>query len=120
MKSPPLRALQCFEAVARLGSFSKATCKLNVTQNALSHQVKLLEEYLGAAMFNHQGRSFSLTEVGERYFDEVYKPLCSLANASQQIREERSSKIRLALYSSLAVKRLIPRLKSLRKQYPEI
>lgn len=120
MKLPPLRALQCFEAVARLSSFSKAAYELNVTQSAVSHQVKLLEEYLGEAMFNRQGRSFSLTEVGERYFDEVSQSLSSLSNASQQIREGKSDKIRLALYSSLAVKWLIPRLEDLRKQYPEI
>lgn len=120
MKLPPLRALQCFEAVARLNSFSKAADHLNVTQSAVSHQVKLLEEYLGEAMFNRQGRSFSLTEVGERYFEDVSQSLSNLSNASLQIREGKSDKIRLALYSSLAVKWLIPRLENLRKQYPEI
>jgi LysR family transcriptional regulator, glycine cleavage system transcriptional activator len=120
MKLPPLRSLQCFEAVARLNSFSKAADHLNVTQSAVSHQVKLLEEYLGEAMFNRQGRSFSLTEVGKCYFDEVNQSLGSLSNVSQQIREGKSGKIRLALYSSLAVKWLIPRLDDLRKQHPEI
>ncbi|TMO37193.1 LysR family transcriptional regulator, partial [Pseudoalteromonas sp. S4389] len=47
MKLPPLRALQCFEAVAQLNSFSKAAEHLNVTQSAVSHQVRLLEDYLG-------------------------------------------------------------------------
>jgi len=120
MKLPPLRALQCFESVARLGSFSKAANELNVTQSAVSHQVKLLEEYLGKAMFIRQGRSFSLSEIGKRYFDEVTQSLGNLSNVSQQIREDKSGKIRLALYSSLAVKWLIPRLEDLRKQYPEI
>ncbi|MFT5880847.1 MAG: LysR family glycine cleavage system transcriptional activator [Moritella sp.] len=120
MKLPPLRALQCFEAVARLNSFSKAADNLNVTQSAVSHQVRLLEEYLGESMFIRRGRTLALTEVGERYFEEVSHSLCSLSNASQLIREGKSGKIRLALYSSLAVKWLIPRLGNLRKQYPEI
>ncbi|SFD27458.1 LysR substrate-binding domain-containing protein [Pseudoalteromonas denitrificans] len=120
MKLPPLRALQCFEAVARLNSFSKAADQLNVTQSAVSHQVKLLEEYLGEAMFSRYGRSFALTEVGERYFEEVSHSLSDLSNASQLIREGQSGKIRLALYSSVAVKWLIPRLEDLRQQYPEI
>ena len=120
MKLPPLRALQCFEAVARLNSFSRAAEQLNVTQSAVSHQVRLLEEYLGESMFNRQGRSLSLTVVGERYYEEVSQSLLQLSSASQQIREGKSGKLRLALYSSLAVKWLIPRLDSLRQQYPEI
>lgn len=120
MKLPPLRALQCFEAVARLNSFSKAAESLNVTQSAVSHQVKLLEQYLGESLFSRQGRAFSLTEIGERYFDEVSNSLGNLSNASQFIRHGKSGNIRLALYSSLAVKWLIPRLEDFRKQYPEI
>ena len=46
MKLPPLRAIQCFESVARLNSFSKAAESLNVTQSAVSHQVRTLEEYI--------------------------------------------------------------------------
>jgi len=120
MKLPPLRALQCFEAVARLSSFSKAAESLNVTQSAVSHQVKLLEEYLGESMFSRKGRAFSLTEIGERYFEEVSNSLGNLSNASQLIRHGKSGNIRLALYSSLAVKWLIPRLEDFRRQYPEI
>ncbi|MGB2740548.1 MAG: LysR substrate-binding domain-containing protein [Cognaticolwellia sp.] len=120
MKLPPLRALQCFEAVARMNSFSKAAEYLNVTQSAVSHQVRVLEEYLGESMFSRQGRVFSLTEVGERYFEEVSSSLANLSNASQLIRHGKSGNIRLALYSSLAVKWLIPRLADFRKQYPEI
>jgi len=120
MKLPPLRALQCFEAVARLNSFSQAAEQLNVTQSAVSHQVKLLEEYLGEAMFSRHGRSFALTEVGERYFEEVTHSLSNLSNASQLIREGQTGKIRLALYSSVAVKWLIPRLDDLKQKHPEI
>lgn len=120
MKLPPLRALQCFEAVARFSSFSKAAEQLNITQSAVSHQVRQLEDYLGESMFNRKGRTLSLTDTGERYYDEVSSSLANIANASQQIREGKSGKIRLALYSSLAVKWLIPRLENLRQQYPEI
>jgi len=120
MKLPPLRALQCFEAVARMNSFSKAAEALNVTQSAVSHQVRLLEDYLGENMFIRQGRSFSLTEVGERYFKEISSALGTISNVSQLIRNGTSGNIRLAVYSSLAVKWLIPRLDDFHKQYPEI
>lgn len=120
MKLPPLRAVQSFEAVARFNSFSKAADALNVTQSAVSHQVKLLEEYLGENLFYRQGRLLSLTPLGERYFEEISNALINISNASQQIREGESGKVRLALYSSLAVKWLIPRLDNLRQQHPEI
>jgi len=120
VKLPPLRALQCFESVARLNSFSKAAESLNVTQSAVSHQVRLLEEYLGETLFHRQGRSFSLTDIGEHYFEEVGNSLAEISNASQIIRHGKSGNIRLALYSSVAVNWLIPRLKDFHKQYPEI
>lgn len=47
MKLPPLRAVQYFEVVARLLSFSRAAVELNVSQSAVSHQIRLLEDFLG-------------------------------------------------------------------------
>ncbi|MGF1757082.1 LysR substrate-binding domain-containing protein [Photobacterium sagamiensis] len=120
MKLPPLRAVQYFEAVARFNSFSKAAEALNVTQSAVSHQVRLLEEYLGENLFVRKGRLLSLTPIGERYFDDVSPSLLNISQASQQIREGEGGKIRLALYSALAVKWLIPRLENLRQLHPEI
>ncbi|WP_371826117.1 LysR substrate-binding domain-containing protein [Photobacterium sp. GJ3] len=115
-----LRAVHYFEAVARLNSFSRAAEFLSVTQSAVSHQVRLLEDYLGEELFQRQGRQLSLTPVGERYYEQVSHALGDIAQASQQIREGESGKIRLALYSSLAVKWLIPRLDNLRQLHPEI
>ncbi|MCV5950577.1 LysR family transcriptional regulator, partial [Escherichia coli] len=51
MKLPPLRAVHCFEVVARNLSFSLAAEELNVTQSAVSHQIRLLEDYLGESLF---------------------------------------------------------------------
>ena len=120
MDLPPLRAIQCFESVARLNSFSKAAESLNVTQSAVSHQIRILEKYLGEAMFYRQGRTFSLTEVGERYFTDVSRALGLLSDSSQIIKHGKPGHIRLALYSSVAVNWLIPRLEDFYKQYPEI
>jgi LysR family glycine cleavage system transcriptional activator len=120
MNRPPLKAIQCFEAVTRLNSFSKAAKELHVTQSAISHQVKLLEEYLKESLFIRQGRTFSLSDVGKQYYDEVSNALGCISNASRVIRERKSGNIRMALYSSLAVKWLIPRLDDFRKRYPHI
>lgn len=120
VERPPLKAIQYFEAVTRLSSFSKAAEELHVTQSAVSHQVKLLEEYLKESLFIRQGRTFSLSDVGKMYYDEVSSALGCISNASRVIREGKSGNIRMALYSSLAVKWLIPRLDDFRKRYPHI
>lgn len=64
MKLPPLRAVQYFEAVARLLSFSRAALELNVSQSAVSHQIRLLEDFLGERLLLRQGRLLSLTAQG--------------------------------------------------------
>ncbi len=61
---PPLNALRAFEAGARHLSFTKAGEELHVTQAAVSHQVKLLEEDLGVTLFRRMTRKLALTEGG--------------------------------------------------------
>jgi LysR family transcriptional regulator, glycine cleavage system transcriptional activator len=58
---PPLNALRAFEAAARLLSFKKAAKELYVTPGAVSHQVKLLEDHLGVALFRRLTRALELT-----------------------------------------------------------
>ncbi|GAM77765.1 D-serine dehydratase transcriptional activator [Vibrio ishigakensis] len=120
MKLPPLRAVHYFESVARLLSFSKAAEELNVTQSAVSHQVRLLEEYLGEQLFVRQGRKLSLSQSGALYLEEITPAIYSISKASQKIREGEAGQIRLAIYSSLAVKWLIPRLSEFKRAHPEI
>ncbi len=120
MKLPPLRAVHYFESVARLLSFSKAADELNVTQSAVSHQVRLLEEYLGEHLFVRQGRKLSLSQTGAFYLEEITPAIYSIAKASQKIREGEGGQLRLAIYSSLAVKWLIPRLSDFKRTHPEI
>ena len=66
-KLPPLNAVRAFEAAARLGSFVRAGEELHVTSGAVSQQVKLLEQFLGVALFRRIGRRVSLTDAGRRY-----------------------------------------------------
>ena len=70
MNLPPLKALPVFEAVARLNSFSKAAISLNVSQSAVSHQIKLLETYLGEQLFHRTGRNLALTGEGRIYLGD--------------------------------------------------
>ena len=62
---PSLNALRCFEAAARSGSFSRAAAELNVTQSAVSHQVRQLEQWFGLNLFDRQGRQTLPTAKGQ-------------------------------------------------------
>ena len=61
---PPLNSLKCFEAAGRLLSFTDAARELNVTQAAISHQIKVIEEFLDVSLFERYPRRLALTEQG--------------------------------------------------------
>ena len=63
---PPLSAIRVFEAAARRMSFTRAAEELGMTQAAVSYQIKLLEERLGAQLFLRRPRELVLTEAGQR------------------------------------------------------
>ncbi|WP_421849808.1 LysR family transcriptional regulator [Marinomonas sp.] len=107
---PPLKSLPVFEAVARLNSFSLAANELNVSQSAVSHQIRILENHLGESLFHRQGRHLELTKEGKQYLDAIGHSLIQIAQATSQIKGEQTTHIRLAVYSSFAVYWLIPRL----------
>ena len=62
---PPLNALRAFEAAARHLSFTKAAAELHVTQAAISHQIKTLEEHLGVPLFQRRNKAVLLTDAGQ-------------------------------------------------------
>ena len=70
-KLPPLNALKAFESAARHLNFTKAAEELFVTQAAVSHQIKLLEDFLGAKLFYRRNRQLELTETSSQYFQEI-------------------------------------------------
>ena len=117
---PPLKALPVFEAVARLNSFSLAANELNVSQSAVSHQIRLLENHLGESLFYRQGRNVELTKEGKQYLDSISNSLSLIEEATNKIKGQQKTHIRLAVYSSFAVYWLIPRLPSLRYLYPNL
>ena len=74
---PPLNSLRVFDAAARHLSFTRASEELYVTQAAVSHQIKALEEYLGIKLFRRQNRALFLTEEGQSYFLDIKDTLRS-------------------------------------------
>ena len=61
---PPLKALKVFEVAARSGSFARAAQELCVTQTAVSHQIKILEEFVGGLLFERLANGLVLTPLG--------------------------------------------------------
>ena len=82
---PPLNSLKAFESAARYLSFTKAADELCVTQAAVSHQIKLLEEFLGIELFKRKNRSLELTELGKAYFVDINKILRRLNEATERL-----------------------------------
>src|SRR3954453_8585913 len=77
---PPVHALSAFESAARLGSFAVAAEELCITPSALSHRIRLLEDFVGERLFVRDSRSVGLTEFGRRYLDVVRLALRTLTD----------------------------------------
>jgi DNA-binding transcriptional LysR family regulator len=80
-----LRRLHTFVAVAELLHFARAADRCNLSQPAVSHQVRLLEEELGAPLLNRAGRTVSLTLAGEVFLEEARRILASVDRARERV-----------------------------------
>lgn len=82
---PPLTSLVVFEAAARQLNFTKASKELLVTREAVSRQIRLLEDFLGTRLFERNGKSLSLTPAGESFIATLSPSIESIARAAQKI-----------------------------------
>lgn len=118
---PPLNGLRAFEAAARHLSFTNAADELNVTQAAVSHQVKGLEQFLGRALFRRLNRALELTEAGQVLFPAVRDGLDLMAGAVRRLEAgERENVLTVSTLDSLAATWLVPRLGGFRARHPDI
>ncbi|KGJ02070.1 LysR family transcriptional regulator, glycine cleavage system transcriptional activator [Paracoccus halophilus] len=121
MTLPPLNALRAFDAVVRSGSFRAAAELLFVTQPAISHQVKHLEDWLGVPLFDRGGRVPVLNQRGEALSRELTLAFDRIDSACDRARpQQRDNTLVIAAIPSVATCWLIPRLPRFREQHPEI
>ncbi|MEE8188517.1 MAG: transcriptional regulator GcvA [Kiloniellales bacterium] len=118
---PPLNALRAFEAGARHLSFTKAAEELFVTQAAVSHQVKALEEDLGVSLFRRMTRKLALTEEGRALLPVAGEALDAIAEAAEALRGQGGGRgLTLSLAPTFGVKWLAQRLGRFWALHPEI
>ncbi|MFM8467668.1 MAG: LysR substrate-binding domain-containing protein [Oxalobacteraceae bacterium] len=118
---PPVHALSAFEAAARHGSFALAAEELCITPSALSHRIRLLEEFVGERLFLRDGRNVGLSEFGRRYLDVVRQALRTLTDFPMPRRAASvQPRVKLTLPPTFARYLLVPRLSSFTEQHPDI
>jgi LysR family transcriptional regulator, glycine cleavage system transcriptional activator len=108
---PPLNAIKAFEAAARSESFTRAAEELAVTQGAVSHQVKALEETLGIKLFHRERQRLLLTDAGRDYLAVVRDALDRLAVGTERLVQRQTSQVLTVSTSpDFAAKWLVHRL----------
>jgi LysR family glycine cleavage system transcriptional activator len=117
---PPLSSLRAFEAVARRLSFTRAAEDLHVTPGAVSQQIRFLEHYLDAALFERTRRSVALTEAGMKMLPEIQAGLETLARALTTKTTTSGKALTISVAPSFASKWLLPRLSDFSEQHADI
>ncbi len=121
MTNLPLNALRAFEAAARLNSFSEAAIELCVTQSAVSHQIKRLENWLEAPLFSRQGNSLNLLPQGQELADTLTLSLGRIAQVCNTIQtQHKNLPLVIAAIPSIAAIWLVPRLDAFQRAHPNI
>ena len=118
---PPLNALRSFEAAARHLSFTLAAEELHVTQAAVSHQVKALEERLGLKLFRRLPRGLMLTEQGQALLPELRGAFDRMEQALSRVSAlGKEGPLTVSLLTTFALTWLVPRLHRFQALHPGI
>lgn len=118
---PSMSGLRAFEATARHLSFTQAATELNLTQGAVSHQIKNLEDLLGLKLFVRDGNAIRLTEAGQEYLTSARAAITEVLVATDRaIDRQRGDVLTIACLGTFAIKSLIPNLSDFVRRYPQI
>jgi LysR family glycine cleavage system transcriptional activator len=118
---PSLTALRTFECAARHAHFGRAAAELCVTDSAVSHQIRQLEEQLGTPLFAREGRQVSPTPAARRLLQRLQQAFELILDACDELRDPGSQAVlRIAVTAELAQKWLVSRLADFTARYPQI
>ncbi len=121
MQVPLLNALRTFTVSAQRLNFTKAAEDLLVSPSAVSHQIKILEEYLDCKLFLRKNRSLELTEQGQFLFSRLQRPFYEINQALSELRMPYGkSRINLSLRPFVSSMWFTKQLGDLWSKYPEI
>lgn len=119
-KLPPMSAVRVFEAAARHQSFTRAAEELGMTQAAVSYQIKMLEDRVGAPLFIRLPRQVTLTEKGRQLAPAVTEAFEALRSAFAGVEEMVQSVLSITTLTTFAASWLIPRLGRFQQLHPNI
>ncbi len=118
---PSLLGLEAFDAVARLGSFTRAARELHVTQSAVSHRLRALEAQVGCALFVRDGRGVELTAEGRALAASTREAFARLREGLDALERERHGGVlTISCSPSFAIRWLVPRLPGFAAAHPSI
>ena len=119
---PSMSAIRSFEAAARHQSFTLAATELNLTQSAVSRQVKEMEQIVGAQLFRRTGREVILTRAGTRLASDLSSELDNISSVMMRAVSagNMNSTLRVATLPTFATLWLIPRLPGFFRKHPDI
>ncbi len=110
---PSMSLLYAFEAAARSASFTRAAAELNLTQSAVSRQIRALEDMLGCALFLRERQTVKLTAAGTAYAAEIREALRRIGTATLDLRANPAGgSLNLAILPTFGTRWLAPRLPS--------
>ncbi|MCV9934942.1 transcriptional regulator GcvA [Boseaceae bacterium BT-24-1] len=118
-KLPPLAAVRVFEAAARHQNFTRAAEELGMTQAAVSYQIRLLEDRVGAALFVRQPRQVVLTAIGQRLAGPVGKALTDIGTVFRDVCEANQTVLTISSLQTMAINWLSPRLAQFQIENPQ-
>jgi LysR family glycine cleavage system transcriptional activator len=117
----PLNALRAFESAARNKSFKKAADELFVSHSAISHQIRRLEDYLSVELFHRVARGVELTRAGRVYYPSLHEAFKLIDEGTNLVLTPRGEgPLTLQVYSTFAVRWLIPRLSEFHRAHPDV
>lgn len=120
VNDPPLRAVRVFEAIARLGGVTLAAQELAISPSAVSHQLKMLEEYLQISLTVRQGRRLILSQQGREYYRSIRAAFNVLRQATEHLAEQAQTRqVTISLIPLFGMGWFIPRLPSFMQANPQ-